>query len=452
MSLQTQDNSSKEDDLSQSSLSTSENQNTAQQAEKAEDSTPHDDGPPDGGLCAWLVVAGAWCCLACSFGWITCIGVFQDYYVTHQLSNYSSSTVAWIPATETFLMFAGAPICGRIFDSYGARWLVIVGSFFQVFGVMMISLCKEYYQFFLAQSICSAIGSSCLFWGSNTAVGTWFHKRRAYALGIVSSGSSIGGLVGTAMIPNLFNSIGFGWTMRIVGFMMLGLLIVAIATVKSRLHHVPKRFSRPSIANLMASDLVQPLREPPVVLLSCAGFFFFMGVFLPYNFLISESVYYGMSQELANYTLTILSATSIFGRILPGWIGDRFGRFNIMIITSLLSTILVLALWIPANSNAPNLVFAALYGFSSGAFVALVPALIAQVCTDMKKLGCYMGAAYIVISPAILIAQPVGGVLITADGGDFTWLQFYCGVSMFVGVCFFVLSRGAHGGFGWSRI
>lgn len=254
------------------------------------------------------------------------------------------------------------------------------------------------------------------------------------------------------MIPNLFNSIGFGWTMRVVGFMMLGLLLIAIATVKSRLHHVPKRVNRPSIQNFMASDLVAPLREPPVVLLSFAGFFFFMGVFLPYNFLISESFHYGMSQKLANYTLTILSATSIFGRIVPGWVGDRFGRFNIMIITSLLSTILVLALWIPANTNAPNLVFAALYGFSSGAFVALVPALIAQVCTDMKKLGCYMGACYIIISPAILIAQPVGGVLITANGGDYTWLQVYCGCSMFVGVCFFVLSRGAHGGFGWSRI
>lgn len=195
MSLPTaESNSSKEDDLSQSSQSTHE----GHRAEKAEHgSEPVDTGPPDGGTRAWLVVAGAWCCLACSFGWITCIGVFQDYYVTHQLRQYSSSTVAWIPATETFLMFAGAPICGRIFDSYGARWLVIVGAFFQVFGVMMISLCKDYYQFFLAQSICSAIGSSCLFWGSNTAVGTWFHHRRAFALGIVSSGSSIGGLVGT---------------------------------------------------------------------------------------------------------------------------------------------------------------------------------------------------------------------------------------------------------------
>lgn len=34
-------------------------------AEKIEDS-----GPPDGGLTAWLVVLGAWCCCFCSPGWI----------------------------------------------------------------------------------------------------------------------------------------------------------------------------------------------------------------------------------------------------------------------------------------------------------------------------------------------------------------------------------------------
>lgn len=84
--------------------------------------------PPDGGLQAWLVVLGGFCIVFASFGWINCmyiphgfargfepniapgIGVFQDYYQSHQLASYSSSTVAWIPATESFFMF----FCVRI--------------------------------------------------------------------------------------------------------------------------------------------------------------------------------------------------------------------------------------------------------------------------------------------------------------------------------------------------
>ncbi|KAI9661324.1 MAG: hypothetical protein M1821_009651 [Bathelium mastoideum] len=402
------------------------------------------DDVPDGGLQAWRVVAGSWCCLFASFGWITCIGVFQNYYQSHQLSAYSSSTVAWIPATETFLMFAGAPVCGKIFDSYGPRPLIVSGTLLHVFGLMMVSISHEYYQFFLAQSVCSAIGSSALFWGGNTAVGTWFSRRRALALGIVSSGSSIGGLVGTAAIPNLFSSIGFGWTMRTIAFIYLALLAIAIVSVKSRIQHSPKR--------PVLSEFIAPLRQRDLLLTSAAGFWFFMGVFIPYNYLISESVYYGMSQQLANYTLTILSATSVFGRILPLWVGDHYGRFNAMITTSLVSAILVLALWIPANTNATNLAFAGLYGFSSGTFVAMVPALIAQVCGDVKKLGSYMGASYLVICPAIIIAQPIAGALVDADDGDFTWLQVYCGLCMIVGSVFFSLARGAHRTFRWAKI
>jgi hypothetical protein len=76
--------------------------------------------PPNGGLQAWLVVLGGFCIVFASFGWINCayipvaaacvrtgndnltgIGVFQDYYQSHQLSSYSPSTVAWIPSTGT---------------------------------------------------------------------------------------------------------------------------------------------------------------------------------------------------------------------------------------------------------------------------------------------------------------------------------------------------------------
>lgn len=153
--------------------------------------------PPDGGLEAWIIVAGSWCCLFVSFGWITCIGDFQSYYSRELLSSYSPSTIAWIPSVETCLLFLGAPIFGQIFDSYGPRPLLLAGTFFHVLGLVLLSFCTEYYQVFLAQAVFSAVGASAIFWASNNAVGTWFRRRRAFAMGIVSSGSSVGGVVGT---------------------------------------------------------------------------------------------------------------------------------------------------------------------------------------------------------------------------------------------------------------
>ncbi len=156
---------------------------------------PNPSNFPDGGFKAWSVVVGSWCCLFASFGWINCIGVFQDYYQRNQLSSYTPSTVAWISSTETFMMFMGAPVFGKIFDNFGTRYLLLFGTFCHVFGLMMASLATQYYQFFLAQAVCSALGASALFYAATNPIGTWFFKNRAFAFGIISAGSSLGGVV-----------------------------------------------------------------------------------------------------------------------------------------------------------------------------------------------------------------------------------------------------------------
>lgn len=150
---------------------------------------------PDGGLRAWSVVLGAWCCLFVSQGWNSCIGVFQDYYQGHLLREYPPSIVAWISSTETFVIFAGAPFFGKIFDNYGPRPLLLFGTFFHVFGLMMTSLGTQYYQSFLAQSVCSAIGASAIFYAGINPIGTWFWRNRALAFGVVSCGSSLGAVI-----------------------------------------------------------------------------------------------------------------------------------------------------------------------------------------------------------------------------------------------------------------
>jgi MFS family permease len=82
-----------------------------------------------------------------------------------------------------------------------------------------------------------------------------------------------------------------------------------------------------------------------------------------------------------------------------------------MISVSYLSSILCLALWIPARSNAAIIVFAALYGFSSGGFVSLGPAIVAQI-SKLEELGTGLGTYFAIISIAALISNPIGGALV----------------------------------------
>lgn len=379
-------------------------------------------------------MVGGWCGFFVSFGWLNSIGVFQEYYQQGPLAHYSPSAVSWIASTEIFFLFAGGPICGKIFDSYGPRGLLIAGSFLHVFGLMMLSLGSQYYQFFLAQSVCSAMGACAIFYASMNAVSTWFLKKRATAIGIMISGSSVGGVVLPILVVKVIPHAGFGWAVRAIGFIVLGLCLVEIATLKSRLNHVPKRFS--------VLEFVRPLSELPFALLVCASFFTFLGIWLPFNYLILEGQKVGMGYGLSNYLIPILNAVSVIGRVLPGYLADRLGRYNMVILVTALSTIFVLGLWLPGNSPAPTIVFAALYGFSSGAFVSLGPAVVAQIC-EIREIGVRNGTVYAFVSIAVLVGNPIGGALVTANDGDFTYLQVFCGVAIAIGCAFFVASRTA---------
>jgi nitrate/nitrite transporter NarK len=56
------------------------------------------------------------------------------------------------------------PVIGKTYDNYGPRYILLVGTFLHVFGLMMTSLATKYYQFILAQGICSPIGASMIFY------------------------------------------------------------------------------------------------------------------------------------------------------------------------------------------------------------------------------------------------------------------------------------------------
>ena len=234
------------------------------------------------------------------------------------------------------------------------------------------------------------------------------------------------------MIERIIAEHGFPWAMRAAAFLILGLLVYANFTVKSRLPPMPKAWA--------FMDFITPFTELPYFLTVFAAFVFFFGMFLPFTFIILSAQYNGMSANLAGYLLAVLNAASIFGRTLPGWIADKVGRYNTMVVTSFLSTILVLAMWLPARGNVPYILFAAFFGFSSGAFVSLAPALIVQI-SDVRQIGVRTGSMFAAISVAALVGNPIGGALVSHEHGNYQNLIIFCGVMMFGGSCMFVVAR-----------
>ena len=90
------------------------------------------------------------------------------------------------------VLFVGA-CTGPIFDRGHLRLLLLIGSFGVVFGFMMLSLCKEFWQALLAQGFCIGLGGGMLFVPSVAILPTYFSTKIGLAIGLAAAGSSMGG-------------------------------------------------------------------------------------------------------------------------------------------------------------------------------------------------------------------------------------------------------------------
>ena len=118
--------------------------------------------------------------------------MYQTYYETGFLSTSTPSDISWIGSVQATLLLTVGALSGPIYDAGYFKSLVFVGSFFVVFGQMMLSLCKEYYQVLLAQAFCVGIGAGCLFTPSVAVISQYFTTKIATAMGLAATGSSLG--------------------------------------------------------------------------------------------------------------------------------------------------------------------------------------------------------------------------------------------------------------------
>lgn len=303
-----------------------------------------------------------------------------------------------------------------------------------IFSVMMTSLCHSYYQLLLAQGILGGISMGMSMAPAMAATGQYFKKNRGAAMGIAVGGSSLGGVIfPIALSHMLYNPrLGFAWTVRISGFIMLSLLAPACFAIRARLP--------PRKGQLLLPSAFRELRFIGLVF---AVVLILMGLFTPIFYLPTYATAHGMSTQLASYLVSILNGVSLFGRVVPGILADRLGPLNMLMGAGICSGILILC-WTQATTNAPIIVFSALYGFFSGAIVSLTSVALAHVPEHPKDIGTYMGMGFAVAAFAALAGPPINGALISRYG-SFEQAGIFSGVVCLAGAFAVLLAKQASG-------
>ncbi|CAI7581360.1 unnamed protein product [Penicillium palitans] len=400
--------------------------------------------PPNGGTKAWLQVLGAFFLNFNTWGLLNTFGTFQSEYSTGLLRESSQSSIAWIGSLQAFLMLVIGVLCGRALDAGYFYVDITLGVFFEVFGMMMTSICKEYWQLILAQGLCVGIGAGMSFIPSVAIVGTYFSTRRSTALGLAATGSSVGGIIYPVVLRRLIVQIGLPWAVRVMAFIMLGTLLISVAVMKPRL---PPRKSGPLIN-------VEALRDPVFVIWLFAAFFIFIGLYIPFFYIEQYGINLGISRDLSFYMLIIMNAGSVPGRVMPSIIADKIGNLSVMIPSVLLTGILMLA-WISVESQSGLIAIAVFVGLTSGSIQAVLPATVAFLCPDLSKLGTNIGMTLFASGLGLLIGSPVAGAILDhqrTSGGDVFWGTLtFSGIFILAGGVCLIIARVVKVGFALKK-
>ncbi|GJJ14670.1 hypothetical protein Clacol_008936 [Clathrus columnatus] len=133
-------------------------------------------------------------------------------------------------------------------------------------------------------------------------------------------------------------------------------------------------------------------------MLTVVGFtLVYWGLFFP--------LLHGIDTNLAFYSITILNAASLLGRIIPNLIADFYGPMNIVGPTAICCGFLMFAMF-AAGTIQGLVTFAILYGFVSGATLTL--AGVTAFADDVSEVGF-----------ALLTGNPLMGALL--DAPRYTW-------------------------------
>ncbi|KAF2638892.1 hypothetical protein P280DRAFT_519746 [Massarina eburnea CBS 473.64] len=396
--------------------------------------TPDNSTIPDGGFKAWSQVVGAFFLMFNCWGIVNCYGGFQAYYMTVLFPDASPASISWIGSLQAFLLIFISVLTGPAYDAGYFQALIVTGTVLMAFGTLMVSFCSQYWQLLLAQSLCTGLGAGCLFVPGVAILSTYFKKHSSLAIGIATSGGSIGGIVYSALFKRAELSLGFARSVRILALVML--LTQSISLLTMRVRMVP--------ATRRAYLQLSAFRELPYALYSGGVLFAFMGMYIPFFFIQNYAIEHGLLRpDQASYTLMTLNLASLFGRIIPNMLADRTGPFNMLIPCSFITSVLAFS-WIWMDSVGALFVFCTLYGFFSGAFVSLSPTTVVSLSPNLGVVGVRMGMSFVFAATGLLTGTPSAGAILKAAG----WpaLQAFCGGCVGLAMIGMVAARVAKAG------
>jgi sugar phosphate permease len=271
---------------------------------------------------------------------------------------------------------------GVIIDRFGPRRLMLVGILMA--GLALVGLggvhgLGAFYFFYLLNALGYVCGGPL---PNQVLLSRWFDAARGKAMGIAYLGIGVGG----ALVPLVAYALtqAFGWrdALRI-----LGVAMIAIAFPVAYFVREPPATSA---AAAPPPPLGPILRQPAFYFLALASMCSIGAVGgTMQNLKLYLSLDRGLSQGDAARILSLILLGSLVGRVLMGWLADRWPKKHVMLLVYA-----IVAATIPLLAFSPTFgmlqVAAVLFGIGLGGDYMIIPLMAAELF-GLRVLGRLMG-------------------------------------------------------------
>jgi MFS family permease len=351
-------------------------------------------------------------------GWIMLAGMALMYAATNGIGMYAFSVMrpmqikafgldpqsAALLPTILFLTIAlVSPFIGRWLDRWDPRKMIIIGAvsatalaFLQAYVPNYTVLTIFYALYGIAMTFSGIISFMFL-------INRWFSRYKGMAAGILLLGSSLGGII----FPKIAVIAGADWQQACLylGIASAIFLLLPLFLIKNKpedvgaipdgaslanadtppLHRSPH--GQYSDKNITLSDALSSVKFYLVLFVTAVLWFCINGYIQNHGFIMKDL---GQDPASAAKILGIFSTMAILGKILFGYLSDRFERSYIMILSIVLMAISIFILKMTLNNAALLSAFAFIFGVGFGGAFTIIQVWVANIYSG-KSFGSILG-------------------------------------------------------------
>lgn len=148
-------------------------------------------------------------------------GVFLPYL--NKEFGFSRAIGSSIFSLRSVVLAFSLTLAGRLVDKYDPRVVIVSGAVIAALGMLLSGIATKGWHLYVSYGFLIGLGDGVLYITCVAVVSRWFIKRRALAIGIITTGIPLSGLITNPLTAWLISSFG----LRTAFFALAGLLALS---------------------------------------------------------------------------------------------------------------------------------------------------------------------------------------------------------------------------------